>query len=133
MRDSREKGWDFPRHEVHDAPWEEYYSALGRFMQMFGKVEARLHVVLRDFIIDLTQTDVNYLATEVLDSVIGSMRVAGLRDHITRILRVVNYDESYQEEFSYAFNQLGEIHFLRDRIAHYGASSFSSVEFRTSN
>jgi hypothetical protein len=100
---------------------------------MFAIVEARLHVVLRNIIIDLTQTEINYLAVEVLDSVTGSMRVAGLRDHITRILRVANYDDAYQNEFAYAFSQLGEIHFVRDRIAHHGVSSFSATEFYTTN
>jgi hypothetical protein len=63
----------------------------------------------------------------------GIQSIAGLRDNLKRVLRVANLSKSMREEFDYAFNQLGEIHFIRDRIVHHGAHAHSASEFYTSN
>jgi hypothetical protein len=133
MSSPRETGWDIPLYQACDAPWDQYYSALGRFVQMFGIVESRLHVVLKSIFFDLTARESETYEWELLDSVIGSMRIAGLRDNLKRVLRVANLSKSLREEFDYAFNQLGEIHFIRDRIVHHGAHAHSASEFYTSN
>ena len=129
----RYPGWDLPRSPMHNAPWDDYYAALGRFIQMFGRVEAELHRVLKGMIFDLTNREASGLHWEILEAVTGPMRVSGLKDSIKRILRVAQYDEGYCAEFEYAFNHLSDIHFLRDRIVHHGVHDFSDTEFYTSN
>src|ERR1700722_6402706 len=41
MSEARETGWDIPQYQTNAAPWPDYYSALGRFVQMFGIVLPR--------------------------------------------------------------------------------------------
>ena len=133
MTEQREIGWDVPEYDTSGAPWPEYYAALGRFVQMYGSAEERLHSVLKGIIFDLTSTEGTKFNLEIIGAITGSMRFAGLRDHFKRIFRVSNYDQPYVVEFDYVLNQLGDIHSFRDRIVHHGAAAFSATEFVTSN
>jgi hypothetical protein len=133
MIEAREVGWDVPQYQACAAPWPDYYAALGRFVQMFGIVESRLHVVLKSILFDLTAIDAKPYDWELLDAIMGSMRLAGLRDNLKRLLRVAHFHDAMRAEFDFAFNQLGEIHFIRDRIVHHGVHAHSETEFYTSN
>ena len=128
----REEGWDIPPISSY-APWSDFYSALGRFIQMFGKVESSLHVVLRDIIANLLNATYDSDYEELIAATTGSMRVAGLRDAIKRVLRVGRINDVFVNEFEYGFAHLGEIHFMRDRIAHHGCGYNSEGAFYTTN
>ena len=133
MPDDREEGWDIEWPAL--APWDAYYAALGRLVQQFGRTEVHLHKVLKSIIFDFTHAEANPLNWDILEAVTGPMRVAGLRDNIKRIMRVADAKGTIIDGFEYAFIQLGEIHFFRDRVVHHGAdgSSHEDGKFYTSN
>ncbi len=128
----REEGWDISAISSF-APWDEFYAALGRFIQMFGKVESSLHVVLREVIANLLNATYLHDYEAIIGATTGSMRISGLRDVLKRVLRVGNVNEIYVDCFDYGFSQLGEIHFMRDRIAHHGCEYNTEGLFYTSN
>lgn len=134
MADEREAGWDMDWPDEADL-WEAYYGALGMLVQMFGRIEVELHSVLKFMIYDFSKMSDDLTPWEIIDALAGSMRVAPLRDSIKRVLRIVRANEDIIAGFEYAFKQLGDIHFFRDRIVHHGSeiSVFNKGQFYTSN
>ena len=83
--------------------------------------EEGLAALIKNFVKDeLASDDPKF--SDVLDALTGGMRVALLRDTIKRLLRVTKVREPIVTEVNSIFEQLGEIHFFRDRMAHHGSS-----------
>lgn len=56
---------------------------------------------------------------EVSKAVLGGMRMAALKDTVKRLLRVFRASEAEIAAINQVFAQLGDIQFLRDRLAHH--------------
>jgi hypothetical protein len=100
--------------------WDQYYSALGRFMHEFGVTEDEINRVIQDFVI-FDQLRLPVEKQLVAYAVLGSQRIATARDTLKRLLRVANAGDEVRVEIDRVLSQLGEIQFFRDRIAHAGA------------
>src|SRR3954454_6243176 len=119
--------WDLPRDMQHDL-LERYYGVLGRFIHYFSNAERAVNQAIEDILQDVfSPTFVRGLYPEpnaardrVLRAITGSLRLASARDTLKRLLRVLQAPQNVTDEIDAVLNQLGEIHYLRDRIAHDG-------------
>jgi hypothetical protein len=110
--------WDLPR-SVQPEVILRYYTAFGRFVHMFARTERRLNELLGSMVAKKIAPR-NYKADEIIHALTGSMRMSVARDNLKRFLRMTNAPEDVWVNVDAAFQQLGEIAFFRDRVAHYG-------------
>lgn len=97
----------------------EYLHALGRFMHNF----ALLEVCINDIIVTLfmDEFDTQHRKIELTKAAMGGFRFSVARDTLKRLLRITNADEATRSEVDRVLSHVGEIHFLRDRLAHNAA------------
>lgn len=101
------------------AMWQDYYLALGQFMQCFGLTERELAMQLSSFII-LNCLKLPPELQEIPYALLGSRRMAQLCDAIKSIAKITSIEKPYLDDIEKVTAQLGEIRFLRDQIAHNG-------------
>ena len=98
-----------------DPRWLTYYEPLGRFYHAFTDVEHQLACMVGNVVSDGT----GGVKFEVSKAVLGGMRMAALRDTVKRLLRVFEASGAEIAAIDKVFAQLGDIQFLRDRLAHH--------------
>ncbi|MYM23723.1 hypothetical protein GTP46_13805 [Duganella sp. FT135W] len=101
--------------------WDEYYFALGKFMHCYGRAEGSLSATIRVFVGDRV-TPRHPDGYFVVDAVLSSFRLSAAQDTIKRLLRVTKARSEVQEAAQQILSKFSEIQFLRDKIAHYGAT-----------
>jgi hypothetical protein len=119
---------------IPPALWEEYYASLGRFMHMFSRAEVDLNATLSNYLSQRLLPKSQFTDSFLLKAILGGQRVKPLIDTLKRALFVSTphpnvasaqllsqYEKRYLD-VSNVLSQLSEIHFLRDRLAHNGAS-----------
>jgi hypothetical protein len=130
--DSIEEGWEYATAYPRE-PRDRYYAALGRLMHFFGAAEEALAALIKDFVFHELDVDrQGTQADDVIKALTGGMRVSMLRDTIKRLMRVTGTPDAVVTEVNSTFEQLGEIHFFRDRVAHHGTSELRDGRFVTS-
>ena len=92
----------------------EYYTALGRLNDAFTAAEIDLTACIKL----LATRDVPEAHRDIVVALIGGMRMKAAKDVINRLLRVCGQGKATQEHVAKVFGQLGEIQWLRDRLAH---------------
>jgi len=93
----------------------EYYAALGRLNDAFTAAEIDLTACIKL----LATRDMPEPQADIVVALIGGMRMKAAKDIINRLLRVCGQSKATQEHISKVFGQLGEIQWLRDRLAHH--------------
>lgn len=106
---------------VPTALWTSYYDALGRFMHEFAALENGLNTSLLVYLTKRLKVMDTQGNRDVLVAMLGGMRVTALRDTVKRLLRVTDAEDEVVKEIDSLFEQLGEIRYIRDRLAHNGA------------
>lgn len=110
--------------------WPAFYTALGEMMHEFASMESALGISISLYLESLVryplESPPNLKAVvrrvAALKAVAAGGRVATLRDTLNRLLRVSGANE-IQNAIEPLFQQLGEIHFFRDRLAHHPAGA----------
>jgi hypothetical protein len=110
--------------------WDRYYYALGRFIHMFARFEDSLNASINSFI-GARVTPRQPHDHRVVKAATGGQRLAPARDTLKRLFKVTipleptaeqqTWFKARDAEFKRIFDHVGEIHYLRDRIAHNGA------------
>lgn len=132
---------------IPDWLWAEYFSALGRLMHSFARVEDNLNLTLALMAEELVfppkyymppiaeserltaqamlkgqrEASLSIQRRAVLQAIVAGQRVAPLRDTIKRLLRVIGAEDSMRIEVDRILAHLSEIQFMRDRLAHNAA------------
>jgi hypothetical protein len=103
---------------------QEYYSALGRFIDMFAQVETAL-----------TFTLWHYAKTppEIAKIIFSGDRVDNSSQYIKQIAEATNATQDLRDDLTYIFDQLGIINGNRNHIVHYGAQSIAEGDGLVSN
>lgn len=94
----------------------EYYLALGEFHHSYTDLEHELTCIVRNVVTEGMQKHRHVAA---VSAVLGGLRMAPARDTIKRLMRVLGMSREEREAVDKAFAHLGEIQFLRDRLAHH--------------
>ncbi|WP_429911479.1 hypothetical protein [Glycocaulis sp.] len=102
-----------------DPEWDEYYYALGEFIQNFGLTERELTQTLSDFII-IYCLELPTSMHEIPHALLGSRRMAQICETINKIAKMSYVSEPYLSDVKRCTDHLGSIRFLRDTIAHNG-------------
>jgi hypothetical protein len=126
---------------VPPAARRRYYHALGRMMHNFACVEDILNTAVSTFVFNpspyVEGPDMDWYRTlDAIKAVTGGMRIAVLRDALKRLLRVHKASKKSRDEIAFVFAQLGEIQYMRDRLAHNAAvpmPPFGSGLYSTNN
>ena len=105
--------------------WDAYYAALGRFMHEFAVAEEEINRIIQDFVIfDQLALPINKQL--IAKALLGGFRLAAAKDMLKRLLRVTEASSDVRCKINRILDHLGEIHYMRDRLAHNGA--FPSME-----
>ena len=94
-----------------------YFMALGEFYHAYTSLEHHLTCCVRNAVTGHTAAGSKEFRLTV--AVLGGLRMAPAKDTIKRILRVIRADKEVRRFFDDVFSQLGEIQWLRDRLAHH--------------
>jgi hypothetical protein len=147
MSDATDPGANIDSRTYRDRLWANYFSALGRMFHAFAQVEDGLNLTIAEFLEaetnqpDDSRADINdagpFSAADIRRSqryasawikrkalfkaVAAGLRLANLRDVMKRLLRVTNTSNDTRREVDRIFDQLGEIQYIRDRLAHNAA------------
>ena len=89
--------------------------ASGRFFHAYTALECELNDAVYAAITRFTK---HKTRTRVLLAVLGGQRMSAAKDTLNRLLRATNANPKRLEFARALFHQLGEIQFLRDRLAH---------------
>lgn len=108
-----------PDDEAPERLQAEYFYALGRFMHSFSMLEVGVNDLITIHVADSISTD--WAKLDLVKSIIGGLRFKPARDTLKRLPRVSRFDDETREEVDRIFKHVGEIHFLRDRLAHNAA------------
>jgi hypothetical protein len=111
--------------ELHKVPpecWDAYYYVLGKFMHEFARTETSINAIILCFVNNNMKSR-SAENLEILQALIGEMRMAPLIQTLKRLLRVVEFPEERQKKVSRILDHLSEIQFMRDRLAHHGATA----------
>ena len=100
---------------VFKIDWDAYYDALGRFMHQFAHTEDELNRIIKDFVVKVLKLTPS---NQIIAAIVGGMRIAASRDMLKRLLRVTRKSQEVKDKVDHVLAQLGEIHYMRDRIAH---------------
>ncbi|MQA21280.1 hypothetical protein [Rugamonas rivuli] len=137
---------------IPDAVWDDYFLSLGKFFHEYARMENVLNILLSNLLEEAVFPSKYYtppISDEerikwfhdsaaqrrgqedaamslqrkaAVRAVLGSMRFKSMRDSFKRLLNVTNADPKVTGELERIFSHLGEIQFLRDRLAHNGAT-----------
>lgn len=99
-----------------DDIWAEYFNALGEFYHNFTDLEATMAQVVA---LAILGPNANHKHASAVFAVVSTGRMGTLKDTIKRVLRVTEASNEHRANVDAVFAQLGEIQFLRDRLAHY--------------
>jgi hypothetical protein len=115
-------------------PMQDYFSMLGRFIHEFGRTEDLLNRIVHRFLAQQLNAQ-HPAALQTIQGVLGGMRVKMSSDIIKRTLRTSGASHGMRDEADRILNQLGEIHYVRDRLAHNAAYPDAKKPgwFRTDN
>lgn len=97
---------------------ERYYTAFGRFMHLFARAEVDLTSQVLHFALTLWG-DSEVRPLPILRALIAGQRYAGAKDTLKRILRTSNASPETVKAIEQIFDQFGQIHRMRDMLAHY--------------
>lgn len=93
-----------------------YFLALGEFNNAFTGVEHLLVCSIKNTL----QREMKADADEwLLSAALGGMRMSPAKDTVKRLLRVQSASKEIRDCVDKAFAQLGDIQWLRDRLAHH--------------
>lgn len=92
-----------------------YYLAVGALHHAYTELEHELTCLIRNVITQGRESLVGY---RVAVAVLGGMRMSPLKDTINRLLRAIGADAARKQAVADTFAHLGNIQFLRDRLAH---------------
>jgi hypothetical protein len=115
-------------------PMQDYFSMLGHFIHEFGRTEDHLNRTVHRFLVQ--QVNARHpAALQTIQGVLGGMRVKMSSDTIKRTLRTSGASHGMRAEADRILNQLREVHYMRDRIAHNAAYPDGKKQhwFRTDN
>lgn len=116
-----------------------YHLALGRFFHQFGQTETTISFHLEEFVCFCLGQD--EAKPDVVRALLGSRRTTELLDTTMQVMKAAmkagsSHTSEHVEELKYLSGQVGEIRYLRDRIAHYAVHPEAigpEVWFRTIN
>src|SRR5688572_25205081 len=91
---------------------QQYFEALGKFVNAFAKSEAFTHMLF---------PTLAKVTTRMAMALKGGMRLSDLMPIIRRVMEINNFDAGARSEIDALFTQLNEISIFRDRILHRGA------------
>jgi hypothetical protein len=111
---------DFRTH-ITPKEFEEYISALGLFMHMYGRAESDLTVSILNYV-RARLTPTNPGDHFIIQALVGPQRFGPARDSIKRLMRISGATAEQHAEVKRVLDHLGDIQFLRDRIAHGSAT-----------
>lgn len=101
--------------------WGAYYSALGEFLHEFSRMENSMNAYLAQVLADSIEID-SLRASLILRAAVGGQRLAPLRDTLKRLLRVTRAPAGTLAYVEVILKHVGDIHYLRDRLMHNGAT-----------
>lgn len=101
--------------EVEQRAFEAYFRMLGEFNNAFTGLEHMLTCAIKNTLsLQLKEGTDEWL----INAIVGSMRMSPAKNTVKRILRVQNASKERLALVDKAFAQLGEIEWLRNRLAH---------------
>jgi hypothetical protein len=103
---------------------QEYYSALGRFIDMFAQVETAVAFTLWHY----AKTQPN-----IAKIIFSGDRIDSSSKYIKQLAEATNVAYDLQIDLKYVFDQLGIITVVRNDIVHYGANSIAEGSGLVSN
>jgi hypothetical protein len=115
--DEARPSWDYPGH-ANPINVKDYYTSFGKFMHMFSQMEEAINDTLA-ILVEISTGTESQLASEIIHSLTGSMRISVARDNFKRVLRILDAPDSVKADTDFVFDQIGQINFFRDRVAHY--------------
>lgn len=107
----------WPSDEIRDA----YFLALGAFVNTYGTTEGAMSQIISRFVATRLGDGTDG-AIKFSRGLLGSPRGGELSKTIKRVMRVADCDEPSTKLTDHALTQFSEIHGMRDRLVHYGAS-----------
>lgn len=103
---------------------DEYYSALGRFIDMFAQVEIAVNFTLWHY---------SKTSTDIAKIIFSGDRVDSSSQYIKQIAEATGARRELRDDLKHIFDQLGVISGNRNHIVHYGAQSIADGEGMVSN
>jgi hypothetical protein len=100
---------------VEQRAFGQYFVVLGEFYNAYTSMEHMLTCAIKNTLSRQMKDDGQEW---LVNAIVGSMRMAPAKDTVKRILRVEKADRKKQEALAAAFAQLGDIEWLRNRLAH---------------
>lgn len=99
----------------------EYYLTIGMFYHQFTEMEHQLACLIRNLITERRDTPRDYFIAVAL---LSGSRMGTLMDTVKRLLRILGVDKATKEAVDKIFAHLGDIQFLRNRLAHHFTRPF---------
>ncbi len=99
-----------------DAEFKKYVFALGFFHHAYTDTEQFLTCLIRNVVAAGRDHPRDY---QIAVCMLGGMRMSGLKDSIKRLVRILQLPKETKEAVDKALSHLGDIQFLRDRLAHH--------------
>lgn len=96
--------------------WDAYHMALGRFMRASAEAENAINGLLIEYVEE--RYDKKEPGASLIAAVIGGIRLKPMLDTFRRVVRLGGMPLEAQTELAEIFGHLGEIQFLRDKLAH---------------
>lgn len=100
----------------NSAEWAAYFAKLGRFYHAYTDLE---HQLTCGVTLVVTEGREHGPAYNTAIAVLGGMRMSPLKDTTKRLLRILRVPQERKEAVDTIFAHLGDIQFLRDRLAHH--------------
>jgi len=101
--------------------YNEYFLLSGSVFYGFGRAESSLAATLRMFVTSQMREDTGpiWQRLAVAATILGNVRYATLKDTYKRLLALQEPSEELSQSVDAVFQHMGDIQFLRDRMAHY--------------
>lgn len=98
--------------------YQLFYTALGHLHHSFTNIEDLLSCVILNDVQRIAHPD-NLVDSLILRTVLPTGRIKPLMDTINRLMRIKSTDNERVAFIKSCFEQIGQIQFLRNRLAHY--------------
>lgn len=103
---------------------DEYYLALGKFVDAFASAEKWIHLAFFKF---------SKMKLDMVMAIKGGMRVSDLAPLTRRVLVINKFPKKTQREVDNCLNQFNLISTFRDRVLHRGASITDDGKYESTN
>jgi len=108
----------FPDERLGMLP-EKFFTALGHLHYAFTSLEVQMASVVNQYITVGYDSSVHWPMQDKVSAILGGLRMETAKDTINRLLRVSEAPQEVQDFVKRIFQQIGEIQYFRNRLAHY--------------